>query len=105
MSVNIDKIHLPEHLDLRRKLTAEQKVEIKKKYATGQYTMHGLAKDYGVSDNTILLLVNPDSKARHDNYMKGYLKQYDVPRDVRNAARRNSRRRKKRLLEEGVLSL
>ena len=105
MSVNIDKIHLPEHLDLRRKLTAEQKAEIQKKYATGQYTMLGLAKDYGVSANTVLLLVNPDSKARHDRYMKGYLSQYEVPKEVRNAAKRKSRRRKKRLLDDGVLSL
>lgn len=104
MKVNVDKLHLPEHLDLRRKLTSEQRAEIQKKYATGQYTMHGLAKDYGVSDNTVLLLVNPDSKARHDNYMRGYMARYEIPREVRNASRRETRQRKKRLYEEGKLT-
>ena len=47
-----DFIPLPANLDRRRKLSDEQKEEIRHKYATGFYSLNQLAKEYNVRRNT-----------------------------------------------------
>ena len=46
--------------DRRRKLTEEQKEEIRKKYSTGLVGQRPLAKEYGVSRGLIQVILNPN---------------------------------------------
>ena len=45
MPFKSEKIKLPQEYDRRRKLTDEQKDEIKHKYSTGLYSLNNLAID------------------------------------------------------------
>lgn len=82
-----------EKLDKRVKLTKEQKEEIFEMYATGNYSLNGLAKMYNVSKRTIHFIVKPETlenakkqfaerqkdgryydKDKHKNYMKDHRK-------------------------------
>ena len=60
MPYKSETIKLSETQDRRRKLTDEQKEEIKKLYATGLVGQRPLAKQFGVSKSTIQLIVNPE---------------------------------------------
>ncbi len=51
---------LPDQQDARRKLTDDQKKEIKIKYERGEGTMRELAKEYGVSHGLIQFIVYPE---------------------------------------------
>ena len=103
MPMKSEKIPLPEHLDRRRRLSSEQRAEIQSKYATGFYSLNGLAKEYGVSKKTVLLIVNPESKRKNDEYIKAHWRQYATSGDERNAIMREYRRRKQRLYLDGEL--
>lgn len=103
MPMKSEKIPLPEHLDRRRRLSSEQKAEIQSKYATGLYSLRGLAMEYGVSKKTVLLIVNPESKQKNDEYIKTHWRQYAASGDERNAVMREYRRRKQRLYLDGKL--
>ena len=103
MPMKSEKIPLPEHLDRRRRLSSEQKAEIQSKYATGFYSLSGLAREYGVSKKTVLLIVNPESKRKNDEYIKTHWRQYAALGDERNAIMREYRQRKQRLYLDGEL--
>lgn len=98
-----EKIKLPPELDRRRKLSDEQKDEIKHKYGTGYYSLSGLAKEYSVSKKTVLLIVNPDSKRKSDQRIKEHWKDYTPSREERNAITREHRQNKQKLYKEGKL--
>ena len=55
--------------DRRRKLTDEQKAEIIRLRDEG-WSLMKLAKEFEVSKKLILLIVNPESKAKNDKYIK-----------------------------------
>ena len=76
MPYKYEKVKLPPEYDRRRKLTEEQKDEIRHKYATGEYSLRILAEEYHVSKKTILLLVNPESKRKNDQWIKEHWKDY-----------------------------
>lgn len=76
MPMKSEKIKLPQEYDRRRKLTDEQKAEIKSKYETGFYSLKGLSIEYGVSKKTILLIVNPESKRKNDERIKNHWRDY-----------------------------
>jgi len=57
--------------DGRRKLSKEQRLEIKKLYATGNWSWKTLAKKYGVNKGTIGLIVNKVRLATFRTYSKG----------------------------------
>ena len=59
MPYKSDKIKQTPNKDRRRKLTDDQKEEIKRIYATGVCGMRPLAKQFGVSRATIQIIVNP----------------------------------------------
>lgn len=103
MPYKAEKIRLPEHLDRRRKLTTEQKDEIKHKYSTGLYSLNGLAKEYGVSKKTVLLIVNPESKRKNDERIKRHWKDYKPTTEESNAIAREHRAYKHRLYIDGKL--
>lgn len=100
MPYKSEKIKLPPELDRRRKLSDEQKDEIRHKYATGSYSLMSLAKEYGVSKKTVLLLVNPESKRKNDEYIKEHWKDYAVSKEERNAVIREHRAYKHRVLKD-----
>ena len=72
MPFKSEKIKLPQEYDRRRKLTDEQKDEIKHKYSTGLYSLNNLATEYKVSKKTILLIVNPESKRKNDERIEDH---------------------------------
>jgi hypothetical protein len=64
MPAKIDKIRinveLGEEFDRRKKLTSEQRQEIKELYETGEYTQRELGRLYGVDRRVIANCVNPE---------------------------------------------
>ena len=58
MPYKSEKIKLNELQDRRRKLTSNQRKEIKKLYETGLYSLNDLAKRFGCSKKTVLLIVS-----------------------------------------------
>lgn len=103
MPYKAEKIKLPPELDRRRKLTDEQKDEIKHKYDTGCYSLSGLAKEYSVSKKTVLLIVNPESKRKSDQRIKEHWKDYAPNREEQNAIAKEHRHYKHKLYKEGKL--
>ena len=65
MPYKSEKIKLAPHQDRRRKLTEEQKEEIRAIYKTGVCGTRPLAKQFGVSRSTIQVIVNPQIAERH----------------------------------------
>lgn len=100
MPYKAEKKRLPPELDRRRKLSDEQKDEIKHKYSTGFYSLNGLAKEYNVSKKTVLLIVNPESKRKNDNRIKDHWRDYVPSKEERNAIMREHRAYKHKVLKE-----
>lgn len=99
MPYKAEKIKLPPELDRRRKLSDEQRDEIKHKYETGLYSLNGLAKEYGVSKKLILLIVNPESKRKNDERIKEHWRDYVPTKEERNAIMREHRAYKHNILK------
>lgn len=103
MPYKSEKLKLPPELDRRRKLSDEQKDEIRHKYSTGAYSLNGLAKEYSVSKKTILLIVNPESKRKNDQRIKEHWKEYVPSKAEHNAIAREHRSYKQKLYKEGEI--
>lgn len=104
MPFRSERIRLPETLDRRVKLTSVQKAEILRRYLAGGCSLRGLAREYGVSHKTVLLIVNPESKARNDRRIKEHWRDYVESREKHAAVVREHRRYKQNLLNSGRLS-
>lgn len=76
MPKSFERYYIPEKLDRRKKLTIEQKDEIKHKYQTGNFSLRQLAKEYNVCKKTIQIIVNPEIKQKTKEYQKEYHKTY-----------------------------
>ena len=103
MPYKSEKIKLPEKLDRRRKLTEEQKQEIRHKYETGFYSLNDLAKEYFVSKKTILLIVNPKSKEKNDKRIKDHWRDYVKSKEERNKVIKEHRHYKQSLYIKGKI--
>lgn len=103
MPFKSEKIKLPQEYDRRRKLTDEQKDEIKHKYATGFYSLNNLATEYKVSKKTILLIVNPESKRKNDERIKDHWKDYQPTTEERNKIMNEHRQYKQKLHKDGKI--
>lgn len=90
--------------DRRRKLTDEQKLEIQKQYATGNWSLSKLGAAFGVSKKTVLLLVNPDSAEKAKEYRKENWKEFQPTREERNRITREHRHYKQQLYLSGQLT-
>lgn len=88
--------------DRRRKLTDEQKVEIIRLRDEG-WSLMKLAKEFEVSKKLILLIVNPESKAKNDKYIKDNWREFQQTREDRNKAVKNTRRYRQTLYVNGEL--
>ena len=88
--------------DRRRKLTDEQKTEIIRLRDEG-WSLRKLAKKFEVSKKSILLIVNPESKAKNDKYIKDHWKEFQQTKEERTEAIKKTRRYKQELFLKGEL--
>ena len=95
-------IKLTELQDRRRKLTDEQKAQIIRLRDEGLSLMK-LAKEFEVSKKLILLIVNPESKAKNDKYIKDNWREFQQTKEERNEAIKKTRRYKQELFLKGEL--
>ena len=97
------KLKTPPEFDRRVKLLDEDKEVIRHKYATGQYSLRSLAKEYGVTHKTILLIVNPKSQEKSRQRNREHWSDYIPTKEERAATVREHRRYKRKLYYAGVL--
>lgn len=103
MPYKSEKIKLKETQDRRKKLTTEQRKEIKELYSTGCYSLNDLAKRFNVSKKTILLIVNKDSEEKARQYRKEHWKEWQRKGEEHAEAIRNTRKYKQSLYLKGEL--
>ena len=103
MPYKSEKIKLKGLQDRRKRLTEEQREEIKKLYGTGHYSLNGLAKKFEVSKKTILLIVNENSAERARQYRKEHWQEWQRKGEEHAKAIRNTRRYKQSLYKNGEL--
>ena len=88
--------------DRRRKLTDEQKAEIILLRDEG-WSMRKLAKKFEVSAQSILFIVNPESKAKNDKYIKDNWRKFQKTKEKNAEAVRKTRRHRQELFLKGEL--
>lgn len=103
MPYKSEKIKLKGLQDRRKRLTDEQRNEIKELYGTGHYSLNDLAKRFGVSKKTVLLIVNSDSAERAKQYRKEHWREWQRTGEEWNETVRNYRRYKQELYKDGKL--
>lgn len=103
MPYKSEKIKLKGLQDRRKKLTDEQRKEIKDLYGTGCYSLNNLAKKFCVSKKTILLIVNSDSAERAKQYRKEHWKEWQRKGEEHNKSIMNTRKYKQSLMLKGEL--
>ena len=103
MPYKSEKIKLKGLQDRRKRLTDEQRKEIKEWYATGCYSLNDLAKIFEVSKKTILLIVNENSAERAKQYRKEHWKEWQGTKEEHREAIKKTRRYKHSLMLKGEL--
>lgn len=103
MPYKSEKIPLNEKQDRRRKLTSEQKDEIRELYKTDFHSLNSLAKQFGVSKKLILLIVNLASAEKNKQRIKEHWRDYQADKDERARIQREHRRYKQALYVNGEL--
>lgn len=103
MPYKSEKIKLKETQDRRKRLTTEQRKEIEELYGTGCYSLNDLAKQYGVSKKTILLIVNKNSAERAKEYRKEHWKEWQRKGEEWNKIVAEHRKYKQELYLKGEL--
>lgn len=103
MPYKSEKLKLPPTKDRRRKLTDEQKEEIKRIYAAGVCGMRPLAKQFGVSRSLIQIIVNPDIAERKRQRIKEHWRDYRPSKEKWAETQREHRHYKYELYKKGEL--
>lgn len=103
MPYKSEKLKLSKAQDRRRKLTDEQKEEIKRLYATGLVGQRPLAKQFGVSRSLIQIIVNPEIAEKKKQRIKDHWKDYRPTKEEWAATIREHRRYKQELYLKGEL--
>ena len=103
MPYKSEKIKLPPTKDRRRKLTDEQKEEIRLIYAEGKVGTRPLAKQFGVSRSLIQGIVNPDIAERNRQRTKDHWRDYRPSKEERAKTQREHRRYKQDLYLKGEI--
>lgn len=96
----VNRIKLVGLQDRRRKLTDEQKAEIIRLRDEG-WSLMKLAKEFEVSKKSILLIVNPESKAKNDKYIKDHWRKFQKTKEENAEAVRKTRLYKQELFLKG----
>jgi len=104
MPFKSEKIPLPADRDRRRRLTEEQKEEIKSIYASGVCGTRPLAKQFGVSRSTISIIVNPKRAAAVRQRTKRHWREYRPGKAEWAETMREHRRYKQELYLSGELA-
>lgn len=104
MPYKSEKMKLTPTQDRRRKLTDEQKEEIKKIYAEGKCGTRPLAKQFGVSKSTIQIIVNPNIAANRQQYRKEHWRDYRPSKEEWAKTMREHRHYKQELYLKGELN-
>ena len=102
MPYKSEKIKLDATQDRRRKLTDEQKAEIKQKYSLG-ISQRSLAKEYNVSRGSIQIIVNPQIAEAKRNRIKEHWRDYRPSKEEWAATMREHRHYKHELYLKGEL--
>ena len=103
MPYKSEKLKLSETQDRRRKLTDDQKEEIKRIYAEGKCGTRPLAKQFGVSRKTIQLIVNPAIKQRQHDYVANNWRKYRPTKEEWAETMKEHRHYKQELYLKGEL--
>ena len=103
MPYKSERILLQPHQDRRRKLTEEQKVEIRRIYESWVCGMRPLAKQFGVSRATIQIIVNPERAERVRQRIKKHWSDYRPSNKEWATIMREHRRYKQSLYIKGEL--
>ena len=103
MPYKSEKMKLNGLQDRRKRLTDEQRKEIRELYGTGCYSLNDLAKKFNVSKKTILLIVNADSAEKAKQYRKDNWKQWQRKGEEHNKSIDNTRKYKYQLYKRGEL--
>lgn len=88
--------------DKRRKLTDEQKAEIIRLRNEG-LSLRKLAKKFEVSSQSILFIVNPESKAKNDKYMRDNWRKFQKTKEKNTEAVKKTRHHRQELFLKGEL--
>ena len=104
MPYKSEKIKLAPSQDRRRKLTEQQKEEIKKIYAQGNLGTRPIAKMFGVSRSTIQVIVNPAIAQRHHDRMAKHWRDYRPSKEEWAETIREHRQYKHELYVKGELN-
>lgn len=91
--------HIPKELDGRRKLSDEDREDIRKLYASGDFSYNQIARDYGVSKRLIIFICNPESKKREyarrrERIARGEYQQYNPDKTPEYMRRHRAKQRK-----------
>ena len=103
MPYKSEKLKLSETQDRRRKLTDDQKEEIKRIYAEGKCGTRPLAKQFGVSRGTIQVIVNPSIKQRQHDRIAKHWRDYRPTKEEWAKIQKEHRRYKQELYLKGEL--
>ena len=101
MPYKSEKLRLSPDQDRRRKLTDEQKEEIKRIYAEGKVGQRPLAKQFGVSRSVIQLIVNPERAKAVKERSKQHWRDYRPTKEKWNEIKREHRHYKQKLYLKG----
>lgn len=106
MPYKSEKINLPPEYDRRRKLTEEQKEEIRVKYATGFYSQRQLAREYNVSRRLITFCIDDTKREKCAEQFKERRKdgRYKPTKEEWAAITRDHRQYKNNLYRQGKIS-
>lgn len=103
MPYKSEKIKLSESQDRRRKLTKEQKEEIKAIYTTGVCGTRPLAKQFEVSRSTIQTIVNPKRAEKAKQRIKEHWRDYRPTKEEWAKTIKEHRHYKQKLYLKGEL--
>jgi DNA invertase Pin-like site-specific DNA recombinase len=103
MPYKSEKLKLPPEKDRRRKLTDDQKEQIRGIYATGVCGMRPLAKQFGVSRTTIQIIVNPKRAEAVKQRTKEHWRDYRPSKEKWAETMREHRHYKQGLFLKGEL--
>ena len=101
MPAIVDRYAVGQEHDKRRKLTEEEKEEIRELYTKGGWSHKTLSERYKVSKSLITIVLNPNRAEKVKNRVKEHWRDYQQHGKEWAETMQKHRRHKKELLETG----